>query len=101
MLAESKAKCALGASMPQAFKMASSIVMELAVGEFGGAKRALSSAFFGAAFVVAAAVFGSGFGSEPHPMARTKKASRVPVKRPIGPLGLMGSPRGGQRWLTR
>jgi hypothetical protein len=47
--------------MPHAFKIASSIVMALAVGEFGGG-GIVSSPFFGAAEAVgAAAVFGSGF----------------------------------------
>ena len=39
-LAESKAKCALGEAMPQAFKMASSMLIELAVGDEGGGKGA-------------------------------------------------------------
>ena len=48
--AESNAKCALGASMPHALKMASSMLIELAVGEFGFSS-ALASAVFGAVVV--------------------------------------------------
>src|SRR5229473_490971 len=71
MLAESKAKCALGAAMPHAFKMASSMLIELAVGELGGGGAWLGDSVVleGVCAVAAvAAVFGSGFGSDPHPI---------------------------------
>jgi hypothetical protein len=73
MLAESKAKCALGASMPHAFKIASSIEMALAVGEFGGGGIGASSVFFTPGVVVTVAVCGGGLGSEPHPIARPRR----------------------------
>src|SRR5262245_48178570 len=68
-LAVSNAKCALGASIAQALRMASSMLIELAVAEFGGAGGGVLSSTGlpdGVWVGVEAAVFGSGLGSEPH-----------------------------------
>src|SRR5258706_14685223 len=73
-LAESKAKCALGASMPQALRIASSMLIELAVGVLGGGSGVgFTSPGFaeGVGVVAFAAVLGSGLGSEPQALART------------------------------
>src|SRR3954464_3581202 len=74
-LAESKAKCALGASIPHALRIASSMLIELAVGVLGGGRGAVFTSPVleeGVAVPVLAAVLGSGLGSEPQALARMK-----------------------------
>jgi hypothetical protein len=77
-LAESNAKCALGAAMPQALRMASSMLMELAVGELGGGRAWFEPVFWGADVVTDPGVLGCCL-SEPHPLRAARDVKRSPT----------------------